>query len=123
MRKLVLLAGLGAAIGSSLRYSISLSLPVTPGTSFPWPTLIVNLLGSFLIGLIATNTNLVNDEAKRAFYVAGVLGGFTTFSALAVEAVDMVGRPALFTTYLVSTIAGGVLLAQLGVILKIKITK
>lgn len=120
MRKLILLASLGAVIGSSARYGISLSLPATITDSFPWPTLAVNLLGSFLIGLISANTNLMDDETKRAFYVIGVLGGFTTFSALAVETVDMNSHPLSAIAYLVFSFTGGLLLVQLGVTFKIK---
>jgi CrcB protein len=123
MRKLVLLASVGAAIGSSARYGISLAFPTTMILSFPWPTLLVNLLGSFLIGLVSTSTNLMEDESKRAFYITGVLGGFTTFSALAVETVDMVSHPLSAIGYLILTFAGGLLFAQLGVMFKVKSTR
>lgn len=120
MRKLILLASLGAVVGSSARYGTSLIFPTTMILSFPWPTLLVNLLGSFLIGLVSANTSLMDDEVKRAFYVTGVLGGFTTFSALAVETVDMVSNPLSAIAYLILTFVGGVLLAQLGVMFKFK---
>ncbi len=120
MRKLLLLASFGAVIGSSLRYAISLSFPATMILSFPWPTLLVNLLGSFLIGFFSVNTNLMDDEAKRAFYVTGVLGGFTTFSALAVETIDMVSHPLSAIGYLILTFVGGFLFAQFGVMIKAK---
>lgn len=123
MRKLVLLASVGAVIGSSARYGISLAFPTIMILSFPWPTLLVNLLGSFLIGLVSSNTSLMDDEVKRVFYVTGVLGGFTTFSALAIETVDMVSNPLSAIVYLIMTFVGGVLFAQLGVMFKVKSTR
>ena len=85
MRLLLVLAG--GALGSAGRYLVGLWMVNRFGPTFPWGTLIVNVVGSFLIGLIAT---LADDRGRigpeaRVFLVAGVLGGFTTFSSFSLE--------------------------------------
>jgi fluoride exporter len=78
---------LGGALGSAGRYLIALGLSERFGTAFPWGTLIVNIGGSFLIGLLATMADEVGSIGPwaRAFLVVGVLGGFTTFSSFSLE--------------------------------------
>lgn len=84
----------GGGLGAMARYGLSLALPRVPG-GFPYATLCVNILGSFLIGLLlaqvisqATSQMLARPEA-RLFLVVGLLGGFTTFSALSFEAIQL----------------------------------
>ena len=90
MIRLGIFASVGAVIGSLARYAISqLAVNNYHGT-FPWATLIVNVVGAFLIGLCARYLSVINDDVRRSFLVTGVLGGFTTFSALAVESVQLV---------------------------------
>lgn len=85
--KLVLLAALGGAIGSALRYLVSLASAWLFGVGFPWGTLAVNIAGSFamglVIGLAASKFQLTNE--LRVFAATGVLGGFTTFSAFSLD--------------------------------------
>ena len=88
----------GGALGASLRYLVALLLK---GIDFPLSTLIVNVLGSFLIGLFAGliqhETGLVHDEQVpftskpgfRLFFITGLLGGFTTFSAFSLETMGL----------------------------------
>jgi CrcB protein len=83
--------------------------PMAPG--FPFATLTVNILGSFLIGLLselAVSTTLVSPEA-RLFLVTGFCGGFTTFSAYMFENAALLKDGQLFYTgiYLAGSIAGG----------------
>ncbi|MEO6398368.1 MAG: fluoride efflux transporter CrcB [Tepidiformaceae bacterium] len=77
----------GGGLGSGARYLIGLWAVSQAGTAFPWGTLAVNLSGSFLIGLIATLADESGSTGPntRLFLVAGVLGGFTTFSAFSLE--------------------------------------
>jgi CrcB protein len=83
------LVGLGGAIGSVLRWMISIRLDDSLGRlplgseGFAWPTLIVNILGCLAIGFIAGNRKHSLDAWH--FWVVGVLGGFTTFSAFMME--------------------------------------
>lgn len=78
---------LGGGLGSLLRVALGGAIQSRADSPFPWGTLCVNLVGCFSIGLVAT---LANDrglipENLRIFLVAGLLGGFTTFSAFGLE--------------------------------------
>lgn len=93
---------LGGGLGSLARYLTGLWLADRLGAAFPWGTLAVNVLGSFLIGMIATLADErggIGPQA-RLLLVTGVLGGFTTFSAFSLETWRLleqneVGRAAL----------------------------
>jgi CrcB protein len=78
---------IGAMLGSSLRWLISTSL--NSGTHFPFGTLTVNLVGCLLVG--ATQTMLLHNPARRVrlILVVGLLGGFTTFSTLSIETIQL----------------------------------
>lgn len=85
MRLLLVMAG--GSLGSAVRYLVGNLVVHQFGPSFPWGTLSVNVVGSFLIGLVAT---LADESGSigphgRVFLVVGVLGGFTTFSAFSLE--------------------------------------
>jgi CrcB protein len=78
---------LGGALGSMARWALSGAVQRWSGSAFPWGTFAVNVLGSLLIGAVAAlalERALVPPPA-RLFLVTGVLGGFTTFSALSYE--------------------------------------
>jgi CrcB protein len=84
MIKNLLLVGLGGATGSMLRYAVTLLI----GSSiFPYATLFVNIIGSFLIGLVIAfcikDESIVNNW--KLFLATGICGGFTTFSAFSME--------------------------------------
>lgn len=77
----------GGAIGATGRYLVGRFMFTIMGAGFPWGTLTVNILGSFLIGLCVELFALrfsISHE-WQAFLVIGVLGGFTTFSAFSLE--------------------------------------
>lgn len=83
----VLLVGLGGAVGSVLRYLISLWTPKVLGASFPYGTLIVNVAGSFLITTImyaALRTPAISVNT-RILLTTGVMGGLTTYSTFNYE--------------------------------------
>ncbi len=90
----ILLIGLGGFTGSVLRYIISeFANTIVPGKvkEFPYGTFVVNVLGCFLIGLLASLSNsrqLFNLDV-RSFVFIGVLGGFTTFSAFGFETCEL----------------------------------
>lgn len=101
----------GGAIGAGGRWFIAWALTTIGGApppgSWPWPTLIVNIVGSVLIGFTARGYD--RDTVFWAFAVTGMLGGFTTFSAFAVEVNDMAdaGRLPLALAYVAVTVIGG----------------
>lgn len=84
----LLLVALGGLLGSVLRYlvSISVNASITPSL-FPWATFMVNIAGSFIIGLVAGYSlrNQAFEMNGRVFLATGVCGGFTTFSAFSNE--------------------------------------
>lgn len=84
------MVGLGGALGSMLRYLISL-IPVN--NTFPFLTLITNLLGALLIGfIVGLSDNLFISKKFLLFLKTGVCGGFTTFSTFSLEAVQLFQR-------------------------------
>jgi fluoride exporter len=86
----IVLVLMGGSIGALLRYGTSLLAIWLFGANFPWGTLIVNLVGCFLIGLafaLAERTPLMGPSA-RLFFVTGFLGALTTFSTYAQETVN-----------------------------------
>ena len=90
----VLWVALGGAIGSAARYGVNVWSGRMFGTEFPWHTLIVNVLGCFLMGVLTEMLALklhLSHEA-RAFLTTGILGGFTTFSAFSLDFAYLVER-------------------------------
>jgi len=87
----LLLICLGGALGTGLRYVVTGAAAHWLGADFPHGTLIVNLLGSFLIGLVQQvgTTTLVIPDTVRLFLTVGMLGGFTTYSAFSYETVRL----------------------------------
>jgi CrcB protein len=87
---------LGGAIGAALRHLVNIWSGHAFGLAFPWHTLIVNVLGCFAMGvlveLMALRLNVSNE--MRAFLTTGILGGFTTFSAFAIDFTLLVERKA-----------------------------
>ncbi|KLK95050.1 protein CrcB [Microvirga vignae] len=81
---------LGAGIGGALRHGINLGCARYCGTAFPYGTLTVNVVGSFLMGAIAGWLAFKAGEGwsqhMRLFLTTGMLGGFTTFSAFSLDA-------------------------------------
>jgi fluoride exporter len=86
-----LLVFIGGGIGAALRHGINRAALASFGPGFPLGTLIVNVLGSFLLGALAIFflSKNVSDQSIRLFLTTGILGGFTTFSAFSIEAALM----------------------------------
>jgi CrcB protein len=82
----VLVVGAGSCIGGILRYLVSLWTQARGWTSFPWATLIVNVVGCFLITLILTVAAAFTMRTNvRLFLTTGIMGGLTTYSAFDYE--------------------------------------
>jgi CrcB protein len=84
---------LGSALGGVARYWCSGLVARAVGETFPWGTLIVNIVGSFLIGLIAaisgTDGRFIIPPEARQFMMVGILGGFTTFSSFSLQTLTL----------------------------------
>jgi fluoride exporter len=109
-----LLVALGGALGSVARYGAYRMWPAG-GSGWPVATLTVNLLGSFAIGLIYmyVAARAGSADNARLFWMTGVLGGFTTYSAFAIESV-LLGFSATALAYVTATVLGCLAAAILG---------
>lgn len=107
----LLLVALGGALGALLRFGAHTMLP---RIAFPWTTLAVNLLGSFLLGLLFLPQGM--EHGPRLFLAVGVLGAFTTLSTFSVETVELwrEGRAALAVLNVTANGIGGPVMALLG---------
>ena len=91
---LYLIVFLGAGIGGALRHGVNVGAARLFGYGFPFGTLIVNVAGSFLMGLLAGYFAFRPgvDQHMRLFLTTGILGGFTTFSAFSLDAALLIER-------------------------------
>lgn len=113
----ILLIAIGGGLGSIARYSLGKAWPDS-NHPLPLTTLGINLLGSFLLGILVVAVTEVWTDAHpnvRPFLGTGILGGFTTFSTFAVQEQNLSAGHAL--SYLVLSEAGGILLAAAGMLL------
>lgn len=90
---IVLAVALGSALGGVARYGLSGLVARSFGETFPWGTLIVNVLGSFLIGFVAALTGpdgrVLVSPVTRQFWMPGIFGGFTTFSSFSLQTLSL----------------------------------
>ena len=88
-----LLVMIGGAVGSAGRYGVGILTLRALGPNYPWGTLAVNVIGGFLMGLLAgLLARTGGSEHTRVLIGVGVLGGFTTFSAFSLDTVTMIER-------------------------------
>jgi CrcB protein len=84
---------IGSALGGMARYWMASAVAVLTGPAFPWGTILINILGSFVIGLFATLTGVDGRWPApfdaRAFVMTGICGGFTTFSAFSLQTLEL----------------------------------
>ncbi|MBS1675444.1 MAG: CrcB family protein [Actinobacteria bacterium] len=106
----------GGAIGTAARIGLGLALPAPATTgigTIPWATLIANVVGAFLIGVLAAR--LPGSSSRRLFLGTGVLGGFTTYSSFAVGSVTLWhASPWLAAGYAIGSLVVGLAAAALG---------
>jgi CrcB protein len=85
----VLLVFVGGGIGAALRHGVNVGSARMFGTAFPWHTLIVNVVGSLVMGLLtawfAFRTDWWTTQHARLLLTTGILGGFTTFSTFSLD--------------------------------------
>lgn len=109
----LLLVMLGGAIGAGARHLTGRAALALWGPAFPWGTLIVNLAGGMLMGLLAgwLAARSSGDDALRYLLGVGVLGGYTTFSAFSLETATMLQRGdyGVALAYVLASVAGSIL--------------
>lgn len=114
----ILLVMIGGSVGALCRYGTGLLAVKLFGTGFPWGTLLVNLMGCFLIGLsfaLAERTSLLSPSV-RLLFMTGFLGALTTFSTYALETVNS-ARAGINLTAVANVLVnniGGVVLVVIG---------
>ncbi|HZF18372.1 MAG TPA: fluoride efflux transporter CrcB [Burkholderiales bacterium] len=106
--QLILAVALGGALGSVARYLVGIGSGKLFGLEFPWGTLIINVAGSFLIGVFAELFALKWDlpQTGRVFLTVGICGGFTTFSTFSLDTYVLIERGELWpaAAYIVGSV-------------------
>ncbi|SFU10054.1 CrcB protein [Geodermatophilus amargosae] len=112
------LAALGGALGALARWGVAEALP-SPDGGWPWATLLVNLTGCLLMGVLLGALAARDPEPAwaRPFLAVGVLGGYTTYSAFAMEVVGLTDAGAIARAlgYVLVSVLGGVLAVAAGI--------
>lgn len=111
-----LLIFLGGGVGANARYWLSTAMVKSSPVAFPWSTLLINVLGSLIIGVVLARAP---KEGAYLLLCVGLLGGFTTFSAFAFEALSLLKRGELGSglLYMVASSTLCVLAAGIGVLI------
>lgn len=111
--------GLGGALGSVVRYALTIALCGTGNPTFPWATFLINISGSLLIGLVIGLPAGSLPPTLRIFLGVGVLGGYTTFSTFSFDALALAGEgaPVMLALYTLGSVALGIGAALAGVTL------
>ena len=121
--KLLVAIAIGGAVGALGRHFVSQQVMHWAGTGLPWGTFAVNVLGSFILGVLAETFALSTGASAslRGFLVVGVLGSFTTFSTFSLDVAllfqrDRVDLAALY-------VGGSVILAVAGLFAGLRLTR
>ncbi|WP_373355667.1 fluoride efflux transporter CrcB [Pseudoroseicyclus sp. CXY001] len=112
---------IGGALGASARYLVGVGAVRLMGPGFPWATLVVNVVGSFVMGALIVALAQLSATRFAPFLMTGLLGGFTTFSAFSLDAVALFerGQAVAAALYVAASVGlslaacvGGLLLAR-----------
>lgn len=119
MIKSLLIVGLGGGAGSMLRFAVQKIFSVQSVASFPTATLLVNIAGCFLIGILWSlfSRSLTLSEEMKLLLMTGFCGGFTTFSAFTLEGIGLLkeNKTFLFIIYITASVVGGLLATFIGI--------
>lgn len=112
----------GGGIGSVIRYAVTFGITQRLGPGFPWWTFIINITGSFVIGIVAEGVQtraFGGAPLLRVFLMTGVLGGYTTFSTFSLDAWQLINeRVALLAfAYAAGSVILGIAAAFAGIAL------
>jgi len=114
MTKTLVQVALGGALGASARYLVNVATMRLAGPGFPWATVIVNVAGSFLMGMLVVALAKTSGTRHAPFLMTGLLGGFTTFSAFSLDTLTLYerGQPGVAAAYA----AGSVVLSLAAIV-------
>ena len=119
MLKNFLIVGLGGGAGSMLRYAVQKIFISHHAATFPTGTLLVNISGCFLIGILwgLASRSLTWNEEMKLLLMTGFCGGFTTFSAFTLEGIGLLkeNKTTLFLIYITASVIGGLLATFIGI--------
>ncbi|WP_165445883.1 fluoride efflux transporter CrcB [Bradyrhizobium uaiense] len=111
--QLLAAVAIGGSLGSVARYLVGIGAGRLVGTDFPWGTLVINIVGSFLIGVFAESFALSWNVSQvvRVFLTVGICGGFTTFSTFSLDAIVLMQRGELWSSgaYMAASVALAIL--------------
>jgi fluoride exporter len=118
----IVLVGLGGGLGSLSRWWVGLVVAERHHGNFPLGTFLINVSGTFLIGYLSVlfgvdwHDRYGHGMVLNAFVLTGVLGGYTTFSSMQLDAAKLAGkkRGALAAAYLLASVFAGLLAGELG---------
>lgn len=121
--KLVLAIAFGGALGAMGRHFVSVQIENWLGSSIPWAAFVVNVFGSFLLGVLYEAGTLMWQPTVevKAFLTIGLLGAFTTFSTFSMDVVVLVERGAWFMAGIY--VVGSVAIAVLGLVVGMALTR
>jgi CrcB protein len=104
-----LIVFLGGGLGAATRHGINLATARVLGTAFSYGTLLINITGSFIMGLVATYFAFKGGASQhwRLFFTTGILGGYTTFSAFSLDAALLYerGQIGMAALYVIASVA------------------
>lgn len=114
--KEILFVGIGGALGSITRYLTGLMYTQYTSGPYPYATLTVNLIGSFLIGILSAVYIKTDSSATQFIFITGFCGGFTTFSTFSLDGLKLIQSGELwqFIIYASVSLVGGLLLCFSG---------
>lgn len=111
--QLLAAVAIGGSLGSVARYLVAIGAGRLVGTAFPWGTLVINIVGSFLIGVFAESFALAwsVSQTMRVFLTIGICGGFTTFSTFSLDVIVLMQRGELLPAgaYIAASVALSIL--------------
>lgn len=121
MLRNLLIVGTGGLIGTVMRYLVQVHIEKLMGSSFPLGTFLINILGSFIIGVVyglAEKGNLIGPE-WRLFLAVGLCGGFTTFSTFSADTLNLLKDNSIIQilSYTGGSVLFGLLAVYFGIIL------
>lgn len=124
--KLLVIASVGGAIGAGLRFLVNQAFAARGlAVSFPWHTFAVNVIGSFLMGVVyvVINERLGGSPEWRTFLATGILGGLTTFSAFSLDVMNLMADGNGLSLRAGAYIAGSVVISIAALFAGVSITR
>jgi fluoride exporter len=117
MNRMTLFVFAGGAVGAAARAGLEKLFPIS-GAEFPWPTLSINVLGTFILAWTATRLAAHPNPRERAFLISGFCGGLTTFATMQVELLTLAddGHGWIAVAYAAASVAAGLLIARIAVL-------